>query len=39
VAEDLATHLRTATTTLLAGAGHWPQIDAPAEVAQALLSG
>jgi haloalkane dehalogenase len=39
VAEDLATHLRAATTTLLAGAGHWPQIDQPAEVAQALLSG
>jgi len=37
VAEDLAKHLRTVTTTLLSGAGHWPQIDRPAEVAQALL--
>jgi pimeloyl-ACP methyl ester carboxylesterase len=39
VAEELATHLRTATVTLLDGAGHWPQIDQPTEVAQALLSG
>lgn len=38
VAEDLAMHLRTATTTILAGAGHWPQIDQPDEVARALLS-
>jgi pimeloyl-ACP methyl ester carboxylesterase len=38
VAEDLARHLRAATTTLLAGAGHWPQIDQPDEVARALLS-
>jgi pimeloyl-ACP methyl ester carboxylesterase len=38
VAEDLARHLRTVTTTILAGAGHWPQIDQPDEVALALLS-
>jgi pimeloyl-ACP methyl ester carboxylesterase len=38
VAEDLAGHLRAATTTLLPGAGHWPQIDQPHEVARALLS-
>lgn len=38
VAEDLAKHLRSAATTLLAGAGHWPQIDQPDEVARALLS-
>jgi haloalkane dehalogenase len=38
VAENLAGHLRTATTTILDGAGHWPQIDRPADVARALLS-
>ncbi|MGH3250897.1 MAG: alpha/beta fold hydrolase, partial [Trebonia sp.] len=38
VAEDLAMHLRTTTTTILAGAGHWPQIDQPDEVARELLS-
>ncbi|MFJ8488825.1 alpha/beta fold hydrolase [Streptomyces sp. NPDC094038] len=38
VAEDLAGHLRAVTTTILKGAGHWPQIDRPGEVAQALLS-
>lgn len=38
VAEDLAKHLRTVTTTILVGAGHWPQIDQPDEVARALLA-
>ena len=38
VAEDLAGHLRSATTTILPGAGHWPQIDQPHAVAIALLS-
>lgn len=38
VAEDLVRHLRSATTTVLPGAGHWPQIDCPEEVVQALLS-
>jgi len=38
VAEDLARHLRAVTTTILPGAGHWPQIDQPNEVALALLS-
>lgn len=38
VAEDLARHLRTATVTIVSGAGHWPQIDRPDEVARALLS-
>jgi pimeloyl-ACP methyl ester carboxylesterase len=38
VADDLAGHLRTVTTTILPGAGHWPQIDQPDEVARALLS-
>jgi pimeloyl-ACP methyl ester carboxylesterase len=37
VAEDIAKHLRSATTTVLSGAGHWPQIDRPAEVTRALL--
>ena len=32
VAEDLAKHLRAATTTILAGPGHWPQIDRPDEM-------
>lgn len=39
VAQDLAQHLQTVTTTILADAGHWPQIDQPDKVAQALLSG
>jgi pimeloyl-ACP methyl ester carboxylesterase len=38
VAQHLAQHLRSATTTILADAGHRPQIDQPDEVAQALLS-
>jgi pimeloyl-ACP methyl ester carboxylesterase len=38
VANDLARHLRTVTTTILADAGHWPQIDRPDLVARALLS-
>jgi haloalkane dehalogenase len=37
VAEDLASHLRAVTTTILSGAGHWPQIDQPEQVARALL--
>jgi pimeloyl-ACP methyl ester carboxylesterase len=39
VADDLTRHLRTVTTTTLADAGHWPQIDRPDLVARALLSG
>ena len=38
VAEDLARHLRAVTTTILRGAGHWPQIDQPDAVALALSS-
>jgi haloalkane dehalogenase len=38
VAEALAGHLRTVETTVLSGAGHWPQIDQPHEVARALLA-
>jgi len=38
VAESLAGHLRTVETTVLSGAGHWPQIDQPREVAHALLA-
>lgn len=37
VAEEIAKHLRYATTTVLSGAGHWPQLDRPAEVTRALL--
>jgi haloalkane dehalogenase len=37
VAEDLMEHLPTATITVLADAGHWPQIDQPDKVARALL--
>jgi pimeloyl-ACP methyl ester carboxylesterase len=38
VAQDLAGRLRNVTTTILPGAGHWPQIDQPDQVARALLS-
>lgn len=38
VAEEISRHLRDCTSTVLPGAGHWPQIDRPAEVTRALLA-
>jgi pimeloyl-ACP methyl ester carboxylesterase len=38
VAANLAEHLRHVKTTLLQGAGHWPQIDQPRDVVEALLA-